>query len=158
MISKWRWILQGGAVTSNAEVALAKIGPDAVPLLLTGLHDKNADCRRLCITALRDLKDRPDTVTAPIVKMLSDKEFEVQREALWALGKMGKSADVAVPDLIAVLKSKDQYLRMFAADALGAIGAPAREALPLLNQCLDNDVVRPSARSAIKKIERANLQ
>lgn len=151
-------VLQGGAVTSNAEEALAKIGPDAIPLLLSGLNDKNPDCRRLCITALRDLSGRPDTVIAPIIKMLNDREFDVQREALWALEKIGKPAEVAVPDLIIVLKNKNEYLRKFAADALGAIGAPAKEALPLLNQCLDNEVVRPSARSAIKKIERADLQ
>lgn len=151
-------VLQGGAVTSNAEEALAKIGPDAIPQLLLGLSDKNPDCRRLCITALRDLKDRPDSVIAPIIKMLNDREFDVQREALWALEKIGKPASCAVPDLISMLKNKDQYLRKFAADALGAIGGPAKDALPLLNQSLENEVVRASARSAIKKIEHASLQ
>ena len=97
-------ILQEGNLTSNAELALAAIGHEAIGPLTKTLNDKNPDCRRLCVSALGLLAADPKTNSADttelivpaITQMLTDGNFEVKREACWALEKSGAAAKDSV--------------------------------------------------------------
>ncbi len=86
--------------------SLARIGSDAVPMLIVALDDQHADVRQYAARALAVMGDKAAPAVPALVKHLHDPEENVRRASVRALGQIGPSARDAVPALIDLLKKE----------------------------------------------------
>lgn len=129
-------------------LALAGLGPDAVPELIRALRDTDPAVRRTAAVALWHLRDRRST--DPLVTALKDEHWLVRLRAAEALGRLGDPR--AVGPLIAALADEHHDVREVAASALGRLG-DALAVGPLEKLLADeNGVVVDRAGEAIEEI------
>ncbi len=133
---------------------LAKLGPPAVPVLISGLGDKNPSVRQHSAEAIALIGPPAHEATPHLVAALEDGELRVRFAAADALRLFGRR-DVVVPFLLRKLESKDTLERCLAACALGLFDPPAKEAVPALQEALkDKDApVRDAAEMSLRKIQ-----
>jgi HEAT repeat protein len=113
------------------------MGRDAVPRLIEGLDDPDAEYRERCLHALMDFKD-PRSVE-PICDLLADRDPAIRRGAAAMLGWIGDTR--AVAPLIEALADRDDEVQLAAIDALRQLrGFAARPALRRLVADHDADV------------------
>jgi HEAT repeat protein len=132
----------------SAQVALGKIGSEAIPPLIAKLTDERHKIRELSVSSLAHIGSAARDATPQIIALLHDRAEGVRRQAIWALGRIKDERGV-VP-LIALLKKKtaaDEVIR-----ALGEIGPAAKEATPLLWPKIWEDYFHRDAVAALKKI------
>lgn len=113
--------------------ALRKIGPAALPVLVSSLGDKNSQVQEIAINALGAIKD--SRAINPLIATLKDANAQVERLAAMALVTIGTPA---VEALIAALSDPDIHIRYWAASALGNI-KDARAVSPLIAALKDAD-------------------
>lgn len=113
---------------ASAAVALARMGPAAVPGLVRLLRHDKAWVRLGAATALAG--HGPDARPAfdGLLAMLTEPDGETRMVAAAALAAMGPSAREALPRLAAMAETNDEYLRASAQNAMTRIqvGTPAR--------------------------------
>ncbi len=93
------------SLPETAADALGRIGPAAVPALVTRLRAPQPDVRRRAIRVLARLG--PDAVQAvpELTRLLADDDPEVRRLATRALGQIGPGAASAIPSLIQIMET-----------------------------------------------------
>jgi len=147
---------------------LQSLGTNAIPPLVKGLNDANAQMRRNAALVLLTLagayeeeQPSPEKVNIrgampALIKALADRDGDVRSWAAQALGEIGSDAKAAVSALVNLLKNSDEGSRNSSCIALGNIGPAARDALPTLKNALKDPSrdVRQFARRAIEQIEK----
>lgn len=113
-------------------VALAEIGPAAVPALARGLSDRDARVRFVAAGALAHARLDAAPAIAELRTALADADRGVRQHAGRALGNLGYRARAAVPDLITGL-TKHPDSGSDAAVALALIGATGDDATKLID-------------------------
>jgi HEAT repeat protein len=150
----------------RAEIALAAIGPPAIPELLAILSDTSlsADARFGATQVLDELVSRPitmgtlgtnaDPAVSLLIRNLNDPNHWVAGEAAAVLGTLKLQPNASVPALSSALTNKDPVVRVRAAGALGHFSEMARPAMPaLLAAMADPDAdVCYSASNALRHI------
>jgi HEAT repeat protein len=152
--------------SSRGAIALAQIGPLAIPELLAILSDTTLtpDAR---FGATRELDEllhpvvftgtlgtSGDPAVPLLIHNLNDPDQYVAGEAACVLGTLHVHPDVCIPALIAALTNTNSVVRDRAATALPNFGHNARAAVPaLLTAIADPDIdVRTSATNALRYI------
>ncbi|HUB06518.1 MAG TPA: HEAT repeat domain-containing protein [Myxococcales bacterium] len=119
-----------GGVAAGAEVALAKFGPAAVPLLLTAAEQGADTVRTRAVRLLGRIQSAvPDEV---LRRLLHDGSENVRIQAATALWQVAGAR--AVDDLIGAAKDDSRWVRCAAAEALANLRRP--EARPILEAVL----------------------
>jgi HEAT repeat protein len=135
-------------VRSIAAGGLRKIGPPAVPALLTAIDDPRREVREKVGQLLEEL--RPMAVDE-LVRQVRGRDPRLRRAAMGQLKPLGAKAARAVDALIGLLEDADAPSRAEAASTLAAIGPEAGAAVAVLVKALaDPDAeVRRSAADAL---------
>jgi HEAT repeat protein len=133
---------------------IRRIGPPAIPLVVTLLRDGRVAIRRNAVDVLIDLAPHTESIQATLREALKDEDAEVAGDAARALGALGAKASSSVPALLNTLSHEDAYVRVYAAEALASIGPPAAKATTTLAAALGDPVpgVRWAAAEAIGSI------
>jgi hypothetical protein len=156
--------------TQTAAVrALGKIGPEAVPALISALPRKNRLLRLGIIGALAEIRDA--RALWALINQTKDPSSEVRWQAAIALGELGEPG--ATPALLDSLRDLDKYVRYASAisllktgyhpitdddwswyftgmqqwDKLAGLGKPALPALIHLMHDTDSEVRRKSVQA-----------
>jgi HEAT repeat protein len=133
-------------VQLEASFALARLGPDAIPIMLEILKDPShlgrryvcrALCSQACVPAIPILLE--------ILENREDDKF-VRGEAARGLGRYGKSPDI-YPALVNVLENEHDEIRSSALSALGYLGN--RAAFELILAQLQDPELRYTAVMAL---------
>jgi HEAT repeat protein len=127
---------------ASATKAIARLGADAVPPLLTVLADNNLAGRVEAARALGLIGPAAKEAIEPLKKRLmaaGDKESELAKAAGQALGNIGPAA---VPALSEALRAPHEQGRKHAVEALGKIGGPAVQVLMAAARANDADLRR----------------
>jgi HEAT repeat protein len=155
-----RAMRRGTLPVTAALRALSTIGsPDALPVVLEFVDDKNAAARREATRATANLLDpaHPDgRAVEPLSAALADLQLPSTERARVAflLGRTG--APRATPILVGLLTAKDLEVRLSALDALGALGPQQESSLPLLEALEDRGPsVRLHAAVALGRVGNA---
>jgi HEAT repeat protein len=126
-----------------AAVALARVGPGALPELKKGLKDKTALVRSGSALALSLMGPRAKDASGALAEALGDREAIVRQAAASALGQIGPGAKGAAPALRKALRDREPGVRVEAADALWRVEKDAKSAVPALVRVLGEG--RPEA-------------
>ncbi len=118
-----------------AAVALARVGPDAVPALQKALGDKTETVRGGAALALGLIGPAARPAVSALAGRLDDPSPVVRFAAAQALGRVGGQARTALPALRKALGDKDSAVKVESAHALWLIAADKR-ALPVLESAL----------------------
>jgi HEAT repeats len=140
-------IRKGRTFQSDIGVALASLGPGAVPGLVAAFQDRNDRVRLAAVRAVAslrgDLEPQADFVTPRLIKLFRDPNIEIRYTAALALRRMGPSKVQAIPALTDALAIQDMRARgnpaqiqQVAAHVLGKIGPDASGAIPVLTRML----------------------
>ncbi|HKQ79112.1 MAG TPA: HEAT repeat domain-containing protein [Blastocatellia bacterium] len=150
---------QNSGIWHSAASALAAIGPEAAPALVSSLSDATYDKKWPIIQALGKLGPAARQAISELVKVLQvpvlNDFLGVRPEAARSLGEIGPEAIEAVPSLIESLKDENWILRSAAAEALGKICLVAGDVASALNNARndDNQWVREAASRALAKVQ-----
>ncbi|MCO6042714.1 HEAT repeat domain-containing protein [Aeoliella sp. ICT_H6.2] len=168
-------------IRDAATSALVKIGPEAVPPLVSRLDDEKRDYRAAAATALGALGPTAKSAIPALIEALKDEDRRVQSSAAQSLHEIGPEAipelmklfreerprvgfdagDVlskfgseSVPILVDAINDEDHYFRRRVIILLGRIGANAKTAVPALVAVLNeqNDSIRVAAAGALGRI------
>jgi len=82
-------------VRKAASIALGKIGPESIPVLMTVLQDEDENIRKLAIEALGDVGPAAKSVVPTLVERMDDAHF-IQESVIIALGKIRDSSAVEI--------------------------------------------------------------
>ncbi|MDA0833626.1 MAG: HEAT repeat domain-containing protein [Planctomycetota bacterium] len=127
-----------GIVRSAASLALERIGEPAELPLIETLGETRSLARASVARTLRNIGPSAKAVPA-LIQALNEDEYSYARSAAaQALGRVGPEAKPAVPDLIEALQDDKEEVRMSAIGALGSIGPDAQTALSPLKELLKN--------------------
>lgn len=147
---------------------LARLGKQAVELLIEALNHEDQDVRGDAAETLGKIKD-PRAIE-PLIKALEDdycevgyhevtgehfRYYPVRLDAMEALGKIGQPA---LEPLIKTLNHQDRDVRVIVVEALGMIGG-ARAVKALTRALEDKDVgIRETANFYLAKLDNFGLQ
>ena len=133
--------------------ALAKLGPEAVPLLIAGTRERTGTVRSESIQALRRIGPGASEAIGRLGEVAHDPKDPDRVEAAFALWSIERRPE-AISLLAIALGDPDEFVAGTAADHLGAIGPEAKPAVPALIRALDNKrfAVRGSAATALGKV------
>jgi HEAT repeat protein len=112
----------------EAATSLGDIGPaakSAIPALLRGLANTNAELRRLSILSLGRIHTEPKLVVPALMNSLSDTGMNIPFESMIALGKFGPDARSALPSLTNLLSASNPNLRQEGTNAINHIVSAA---------------------------------
>jgi HEAT repeat protein len=151
-------MLRDTNATENAAGVLCLFGQDAVPVLIGGLTNSDAEIRRATASAMSGwnstAESSPDgrylTLPVPLLlTLLKDTETDVRIFATESLEeaalRKAVQPEVAMPVLIQELKDPDPRCRDEAAVALTGFGAAAKDAIPIMLDALkQNHNLRPA--------------
>lgn len=129
--------------------ALASIGKDAVPHLLSALKGENAGAHAAAARALGKIGADAATAVPVLVGMLAAAESRAG-----ALEALPLFKEAAVPALIEGLGASDAEARRAAVMTLGHIGPPAKGALEALEKIHYHDDVRKIRDAALTAMDR----
>jgi outer membrane protein assembly factor BamB/HEAT repeat protein len=133
---------------------IRRIGPPAIPLLVSLLKHEWVSIRREAVDALIDLAPHTESVQTELRRALKDEDSTVAGDAARALGALGRRATPSVSALVDTLSHEDSYVRIYAAEALASIGPNAASATNALAGALADPVpgVRWAACEALASI------
>ena len=143
-----------GAAT-DALNCLMKMGPPAVPLLVTALGDADAYVRSRALFILETIGTGEKEVVPAATRLLGDPEVRVRVAAAKTLQRFHNSAAEAIPALIGTLADQDVFVRSAAAETLGTIRPPAHVAVDALRAAVKDrsPAVRRAAALALFRID-----
>ncbi len=102
---------RGDSSGDSAAYALAGIGAEAVPPLIALLDDPDERVRYTVVSALGEIRKRPDLTVPALVDRLEKEESYVRVTALNALWYFGPDAKAAIPVLTKLANDKEYSLR-----------------------------------------------
>ncbi len=115
-------------VIEHVMEALAKVGPEAVPVLTVALTD--AKTCAAAVRALGQIGPAAKAAAPGLTALLTEKDNELVSDAALALAAIGPDAAKAVPALTGLLSKDDPGCRYAAVLALGRIGPVAKSTVP----------------------------
>jgi len=140
-------------VNRNAGVALGRIGPASIDVLIEATEDKDPKVRGAAVEALPQLP-RSEATVRSLTVLLDDEEPCVRALSAYALGELGVPPERAVALLAPLLEDMDEWnwkycpgasdlwpkyaVRRHAAEALLAIGPRAEHLTPALVDVIRN--------------------
>lgn len=147
----------------KAVCALGDIGRDALPVLVAGLTNQQADIRVpsvSCIGAVRNLGTNKNLVVNALIECLRGKDTQMATCAASSLGRLAVEPEVVVPALTEAFHRLQGYERECVVHALGRFGEQARSAVPCLVRALEDsdNSVRTAATNALMEIAPEVLQ
>jgi hypothetical protein len=116
----------------RSTIALAWIGPTALPALLAISTNSPALVRACAITAIPYLGRGALPAIPTIIKSLNDTDPQVSCAAAQTLGGLALAPELCIPALTSRLTNAHPDCRGFAANALASFGQAARVAIPQL--------------------------
>jgi len=136
-------------------VALAGIGSEAIPVLLTALTNQNHRIRDPTALGLGWARSDFDVVVPALIARLRDGDSNVHFNAVVSLGQLHARPELVVPALMNDFSSPDTLLRRLILSSLGQFGGKAKQSVPMIIGALkDSDgEVRESAGSALEQID-----
>jgi len=139
-----------GRAVEAAALALWRIAqhPEAIPALTKLVGDEDHFQRRHAIGVLGEIGPPARSAIPTLSRLVKDDSAWVRKAAAVALGGIGH-AD-AVPALVQFLDDPIWCVRSEAAVALGKMGPAAKAAAPALRRLLNDELVRPRAREALR--------
>ncbi|HEV7924290.1 MAG TPA: HEAT repeat domain-containing protein [Verrucomicrobiae bacterium] len=129
--------------TITSAIAMAGIGTDALPILLSALSNQNYRIRIAAVSALGEERSDLEIVVPALIGSLRDTNQLVHWSAATSLGQLHAEPDIAVPALMNDFPSNDKQLRSGILIALGQFENKARKAIPMILEALkdsDNNV------------------
>jgi hypothetical protein len=135
---------------AHAALVYQEGGENAVPILVDGLKNDDAQVRAECADILGSYKAHGKAAIQPLVEALKDKAPEVKVKAADTLQKLAPDSKVAIPELTALLKDSDKDVRLHAAGCLGSFGADAKPVWKDLEK-LYKDESDPNVRGQLAK-------
>jgi HEAT repeats/PBS lyase HEAT-like repeat len=147
---------QSMAVSRRAIRALAYIGADGLPPLMTALTDPDKE-KRMYAAAYTGFMQPRNTNLTPIVPLLAKcatDDFLIAHNAVETLGKLRLEPMVAVPVLTNALGNRHYFMRLRAAEASGQFGEEGYVAVPALAVSLNDpeSVVREAVTNALRSV------
>jgi len=138
--------------TQEIATALERLGPGAIPSLLSALNSPDAEVRRVATETLAEIGTTEAAV--PLASQLADPEAAIRRVAANAL--KGIATPQVVPQLVRALEDSDWQVYHAASEALSGVGRPA---VPHLVAMLapENPRVNRMASLALQRIGRAAI-
>jgi HEAT repeat protein len=138
-------------IRRTAADALVKIGPPALPALITALQSADVTLRWTAASVLGDLGSDAAEAAPILALAIQDPDPQVRLYAIIALGDIGPAAATAIPELTQALQDSDPIVRVYAPLALRKMGAAAKVAIPDLVTTLQdaNGRVRLNAAYAL---------
>lgn len=118
-----RPMLREITLSETAADSLARIGNQALPVLISALNDPDAMVRNNAAKGLARLGEAAQQAVPALTAALSDEDYRVRLNAARALGQIGPGAAPAIPQLSAALRDTDSY-------APTTVAAPTAPALP----------------------------
>jgi hypothetical protein len=143
----------------TSTIALAGIGPEALPALLAALTNQNYRIRDSAASGLGWECSDFNVVVPALIASLQDRESLVQWAAVSSLGQLHAMPELAVPALMNDFSNTDVLLRRSILISLGQFETRAKASVPILLAALkDNDEdVRSSAAFALKQIDPSSV-
>ena len=147
--------LEQGETAYEASLALAAIGPAAVPALIQALGQHDERVWLAAAEALGQVLTTDEGAVPMLLKCVKHRDPLVRSYAVGALGEVGRGSHLVVPALIQCLEDPLVLVRVRAAEALGQFGAEAAGARAALSKALqDLDTgVREAAGRALREME-----
>jgi HEAT repeat protein len=141
-------MLNNPELSSDAGAALAGIGRDGVPALISGLTNQNGKVREAVLVSFPPLGTNAESALPAIIASLEDPILEVRFAALWAVGSAGQNqSDLALPLLIGKFRGGDAVMRRYAVAVLSGFGTNhMAEVMPILLEALADQ--SPTVQSA----------
>ena len=112
-------------VRIQAALALAQIGPPAVPALIEALADEEPWVRAQAAHALGTIGSPARDAVPALTQALKDPQANVRSKAAFALGEIGPDAGAAAPELAQALQDTESDVSAQAAIALIKVGPAA---------------------------------
>lgn len=130
--------------------AIANIGPQAVPYLITALETENFRIREGVAKTLGEIGADAEAAIPALIEKLSDKDKRPHIYAS-ALGNIGPKA---IPALLSIIEhsNEDAIRRMYAVYALGEMGSSAKDTVPELIKRLEDLTLQIHSIEALGKI------
>ena len=128
--------------------------PEAVPLLLRAVKDKEAVIRLHAVQYLGTVDPKSKGLVPALVEALSDKDTNTRRQAAVVLGMIGEPAKTATPALIErVVKDAAPEVRQQALLTLIALRSEPGALVPVLTTVMDQERKRQISDAAYQFIQ-----
>jgi hypothetical protein len=103
---------------------LRRLGPIAVPVLVSGLGDSKPRAREVAAILLCGMGEDARPGIAALTKLLSDPDTRVRLAVIQGLGQLWLMAREAAPELTRMMPAQDEYTRREIQNTLRLIEAP----------------------------------
>jgi HEAT repeat protein len=123
---------------SEAALALAAIGTDAVGPLIRSLEDRNRVVRFQAAVALGEMGPAAKDAGPALLKRLNDPAAAVRLQVSWSLLRVVPGEKKAIDAVVARLKDKDKDVRATTADALKDVRPVPKIVIDGLIEALDD--------------------
>jgi HEAT repeat protein len=127
---------------------LAKLGTDAVPLLVEYLNNKNRCVQSWSTKALATMGKEAKIAVPALTKILKDRNLKLRIDAASALWRIEQNR-TGIPVLALLLTEDDDEVSIEAAEALAQIGPAAKESVPRLMEALGHREPKVQIKAAI---------
>ncbi|MBL9122522.1 MAG: HEAT repeat domain-containing protein [Planctomycetaceae bacterium] len=91
----------------TAADSLARIGPAAVPALLTAMENRDPAVRARAAQAFARMGPEASAAVPALTRALQDRDPDVRKSAARALGQIGPAAESAIPALAVAMSQAD---------------------------------------------------
>ncbi|MCW8129510.1 MAG: HEAT repeat domain-containing protein [Planctomycetota bacterium] len=122
--------------TTLASLYNKKLGPSAVPALVSALKDDDPEIRRMAAMHLANIGPAAQGAIKDLMAGLDDRDSRVRSLCLRALGQIGGAG---LPELVRALEHEDPGVRMLAIGSLGDAGQAASATLPEMKKACEKD-------------------
>lgn len=124
--------LDDPGLAQNAIIALQRIGEKAIPALIAGVTNGNANTRAQAALTLGYFGPAARNAVGPLKTCLHDSDAEVRKIALQSLSQIIGQADETVAAAISALEDSDPEVRAAAGSLLGECKKEATSSVPAL--------------------------
>ncbi|MHC4960333.1 MAG: HEAT repeat domain-containing protein, partial [Planctomycetota bacterium] len=135
--------------------ALAGLGADAVPALLTAIEKNSGSTAKYALTALQLAGPAAASAVPALIDLTADKRPGIRRLANEALRRLAPWAESELGALQLRLRIGNEEQRWLVCTILGRIGPGAKAAIPALKDLVENGSprVKEAAAQALKSID-----
>jgi HEAT repeat protein len=145
----------GGEIARSVLQKIHKAPRSSAPALIPFLKDPEPLIRLKAIEVLCELEIADKECLAVLLELIKRRDSTIRRDAALLLTRYGSAAKDAVPALIEIVRNDlTPQTRLNAIVALGAIGPAAKDAIPALKVAQEDQLLKVSAQSALKKIDQ----
>ena len=133
-------------VRARAVRSLAKLGPAAIPIILSTLSNGEERVRAIASHILREIAARTEEGATRLANGLAAADPSTRKTIAWSLWELGDRAGPATHQLVGALADEQEEVRYYCIRALGKIGS---NALPSLLVALTDDNLRVRSGAAL---------